>query len=155
VPLSLHTYFELGLHLIDGAIMWTVIIIYTFEHDLFIYGTYIPLTLGPRRSSRGISDILPKWLTYEEYCMTGGKPIALWLQPISGGDAINLLVAFYDIHGRKKEVLFFCSVSDTTRTPHHMVHHLSSRNLPMLKVAFKSYVVVRSWKLKKKYFCTN
>jgi hypothetical protein len=26
-----------------------------------------------------------------------------------------LLVAFYDIHGRKREVLFFCSVPDTTR----------------------------------------
>jgi hypothetical protein len=29
--------------------------------------------------------------------------------------AVNPLVAFYDIHGRKGEVLFFCSVPDTTR----------------------------------------
>jgi hypothetical protein len=47
--------------------------------------------------------------------VTGGKPIAVRLQSISGGDAVNLLVAFYDIHVRKREVLIFCSVPDTTR----------------------------------------
>jgi hypothetical protein len=36
--------------------------------------------------------------------VTGGKPIA-----------INPLVAFYDIHGGKREVLFFYFVPDTTR----------------------------------------
>jgi hypothetical protein len=44
-----------------------------------------------------------------------GKPIAVGLQYISGGGAVNPLVAFYDIHGRKGEVLFFYSVSDTIR----------------------------------------
>jgi hypothetical protein len=39
--------------------------------------------------------------------VTGGKPIAVLLQSISGVSAINSLVAFYDIHGEKKEVLFF------------------------------------------------
>jgi hypothetical protein len=56
--------------------------------------------------------------------VTGGKPIAVLLQSISGVSAINPLVAFYDIHGRKGEVLFFCSVSDTTRdsrTPHDTI----------------------------------
>jgi hypothetical protein len=47
--------------------------------------------------------------------VTGGKPIAVLLQSISGVSAINPLVAFYDIHGRKKEVLFFYFVPDTTR----------------------------------------
>jgi hypothetical protein len=47
--------------------------------------------------------------------VTGGKPIAVWLQSISGGDAVNPLVAFYDIHGRNREVQFFCFVLDTTR----------------------------------------
>jgi hypothetical protein len=47
--------------------------------------------------------------------MTGGKPIAVLLRSISGVSAINTLVAFYDIHGRKGKVLFFCSVPDTTR----------------------------------------
>jgi hypothetical protein len=38
-----------------------------------------------------------------------GKPIAVLLQSISGVTAINPLVAFYDIHGGKREVLLlFC-----------------------------------------------
>jgi hypothetical protein len=36
-------------------------------------------------------------------------------QSVSGVSAINPLVAFYDIHGRKRGVLFFYSVPDTTR----------------------------------------
>jgi hypothetical protein len=47
--------------------------------------------------------------------VTGGKPIAILLQSISGVSAINPLVAFYDIHGGKREVLFFYFVPDTTR----------------------------------------
>jgi hypothetical protein len=46
---------------------------------------------------------------------TGGKPIAVVLQSISGVSAINSLVAFYDIHGGKRGVLFFYFVPDTTR----------------------------------------
>jgi hypothetical protein len=46
--------------------------------------------------------------------VTGGKPIAVLLQSISGESAINPLVALYDIHGGKREVLFFYYV----RTPH-------------------------------------
>jgi hypothetical protein len=42
-----------------------------------------------------------------------GKPIAVFLQSISGVSAVNSLVAFYDIHGRKREVLFFYFVPDT------------------------------------------
>jgi hypothetical protein len=34
--------------------------------------------------------------------VTGGKPIAIWLQSISDGNAVNPLVAFYDIHERKR-----------------------------------------------------
>jgi hypothetical protein len=47
--------------------------------------------------------------------VTGGKLIAVLLQSISGLSAINPLVAFYDIHGGKREVLFFYFVPDTTR----------------------------------------
>jgi hypothetical protein len=47
--------------------------------------------------------------------VTGGKPIAVSLQSISGVSANNPLVAFYDIHGRKREVLFFSFVKDTTQ----------------------------------------
>jgi hypothetical protein len=45
----------------------------------------------------------------------GGKPIAVLLQSISGVSAINPLVAFYNIHGGKREMLFFYFVPDTTR----------------------------------------
>jgi hypothetical protein len=47
--------------------------------------------------------------------VTGGKPVAVLLQSISDVSAINPLVAFYDIHGGKRDVLFFYSVPDTTR----------------------------------------
>jgi hypothetical protein len=45
----------------------------------------------------------------------GGKPIAILLQSISGVSAINPIVAFVDIHGRKREELHFYVVSDTTQ----------------------------------------
>jgi hypothetical protein len=81
--------------------------------------SYIPLTLYPLRGSRGIADIHPRHprftkISYEEH-RRRGKPIAVVLQSISGVSAINPLVAFYDIHGRKSEVLFFYFVPDTTR----------------------------------------
>jgi hypothetical protein len=41
--------------------------------------------------------------------VTGGKLIAVLLQSISDVSAINPLVAFYDIHGRKRgAILLFC-----------------------------------------------
>jgi hypothetical protein len=42
--------------------------------------------------------------------VTGGKPIATQSQSTSGISAINLLVAFYDIHGRKGEVLLYGTI---------------------------------------------
>jgi hypothetical protein len=47
--------------------------------------------------------------------VSGGMFIAVWSQFISGVSAINPLLAFYDIHERKREVLFFFFVPDTTR----------------------------------------
>jgi hypothetical protein len=47
--------------------------------------------------------------------VTGDKPIARLIAVFSGGDAVNPLVAFYNTHGRKRDVLFFCSVPDTTQ----------------------------------------
>jgi hypothetical protein len=55
---------------------------------------------------------LTRYLTADE---TGGKPIAVWLQFITDVSAFNPLVAFYDIHARKGEVVFFCCVPNTTR----------------------------------------
>jgi hypothetical protein len=39
--------------------------------------------------------------------LTGGKPIAVLLQSISGVSAINPLVAFYDIHGGRERCYSF------------------------------------------------
>jgi hypothetical protein len=50
--------------------------------------------------------------------VTGGKPIAVLFQSISGVSTINPLVAFYEIHGVKRQVLFFYFVPDTTRDIH-------------------------------------
>jgi hypothetical protein len=47
--------------------------------------------------------------------VTGGKPIAIQSQSISGVSAINPLVTFYGIHRRKREVIFFRYAPDTTR----------------------------------------
>jgi hypothetical protein len=48
--------------------------------------------------------------------VTGGKSIAVWSQSISGVSAVNLLVAFYDINGRKRgAILLFC--------PGHQTRH--------------------------------
>jgi hypothetical protein len=52
---------------------------------------------------------------------TGGKPIAFLMQSISGVSAVNPLDAFYDIHGRKREVLFFYFVPDTTRDKYKII----------------------------------
>jgi hypothetical protein len=78
--------------------------------------TYIPLTLYPK----GVAEVsqiflrdthvLPKLLSYTAD-VTGGKSPSPAIPSVS---AINPLVAFYDIHGGKREVLFFYFV----RTPH-------------------------------------
>jgi hypothetical protein len=47
--------------------------------------------------------------------VTGGKPITVWSQSISGVRAVNPLVALYNIHGINGEMLFFYFVPDTTR----------------------------------------
>jgi hypothetical protein len=66
--------------------------------------------------------------------VTGGKPIAVLLKSISGISAINPLVAFYDIHGGKREVLFFYFVPDTTRdkyTDNNALHIIAFSNMSM------------------------
>jgi hypothetical protein len=74
--------------------------------------TYIPLTLYPlgvEVSQIFLRDthVLPKLVPRNTADVTGGKPIAVLLQSISGVSAINPLVAFYDIQEGKREVLFF------------------------------------------------
>jgi hypothetical protein len=57
--------------------------------------------------------------------VTSGKPIAVLLRSVLGVSAINPLVAFYDSHGGKREVLFFYFVPNTTRDHTTRVKHNS------------------------------
>jgi hypothetical protein len=74
--------------------------------------------------SKGVAEVSQIFLDtptfYQNYLatkniadVTGGKPIVDWSQSISGVSAINPLVAFYDIHGRQREVLLFYFVYTT------------------------------------------
>jgi hypothetical protein len=56
--------------------------------------------------------------------VTGSKAITVFLQSISGASAINPLIGFYEIHGRKREVLFIYFVPDTTRDQHQLTNML-------------------------------
>jgi hypothetical protein len=82
--------------------------------------TFIPLNAFSRRHFRYSSEAT---IFYQHVKamrntadVTDSKPIAVWSQYISGVSAVNPFVAFYDVHKWKGEVLFFCSVLDTTRT---------------------------------------
>jgi hypothetical protein len=74
--------------------------------SVLIYFTYIPYTLYHHET-----------LTfYQNYlAMSNTADVISPSHSISGVNAINSLVAFYDIHGRTRKVLFFYFVPDTTR----------------------------------------
>jgi hypothetical protein len=59
--------------------------------------------------------------------VTGGKPIAVLLQSILDVSATNPLVAFYDIHGGKRDVLFFYFVPDTTRDTYSFISYMKTQ----------------------------
>jgi hypothetical protein len=40
----------------------------------------------------------------------GDKPVAVRLQYITGGNSVNSLVAFYDIHGKKRKSAFLLNI---------------------------------------------
>jgi hypothetical protein len=87
--------------------------------DRYIHSRFIPEWVAEVSQIflRG-THVLSKLVRYEEHCnVTGGKFIAVFLQSISGAGAINPLVAFYDIHRGKRELLFFYFVPDTTKAP--------------------------------------
>jgi hypothetical protein len=85
----------------------------------------MPLTLYPRRGQqRHLRHSSETPTLHQNYLamrntadVTSGKPAAVLLQSISGVCAINPLVAFYDIYGKKREVLFlFCPGHHTNKT---------------------------------------
>jgi hypothetical protein len=57
--------------------------------------------------------------------VTGGKPIAVWSQSISGVNVIIPLVDLYDIHVKKWAVQFFYFVPDTTRGEMSVINDIS------------------------------
>jgi hypothetical protein len=73
--------------------------------------------------------------------VTGGKPIAVLLQ--SGVSAINPLVAFYDSHGGKREVLFYF-VPDTTRDLEYLLFDLAMRSTADVTGAKLTAVLLQS-----------
>jgi hypothetical protein len=72
--------------------------------------------LSPKRQERHLRYSSETTTSYPNYLamsntadVTGGKPIAVWSHSISGVNAINPLIAFYDILGRKRGAfLLFC-----------------------------------------------
>jgi hypothetical protein len=81
--------------------------------------------------------------------VTGSKPIAVFLHSISGVSAINPLVAFYDIHGGKEEVLFYCYVltDETFHVSVYKKHYLSfsSVYIYLLSRIHKALLVLTSY----------
>jgi hypothetical protein len=67
--------------------------------------------------------------------VTGGKTIAVLLQTITGVSVINPLDAFYDIHGGKREVLYFYFVPDITRDNNNELNKLFLKILTDVKLA--------------------
>jgi hypothetical protein len=80
--------------------------------------------------------------------VTGGKPLAIWLQSISGGDSVNpLVVYFYDNHGRKREVFFlFCPGHHTRFTELFIVVYEYNKS----KIFLYVNLILLNTKLKKK-----
>jgi hypothetical protein len=85
--------------------------------------------------------------------VTGGKPIAVLLQSISGVSAINPLVAFYDIHGEKREVLFFYFVPDITRDLHIWNYHIFGNIVINCTLSMKVHTVMYCSDIE--LFCMN
>jgi hypothetical protein len=90
---------------------------------------------------------------------TGGKPIAVLSQSISGVSAINPLVAFYDIHGGRIVVLFFYFVPDTTRDrlyiKNNIIKELDGPTVSALRRTYaktKQHILVIGWVTNIYYF---
>jgi hypothetical protein len=83
--------------------------------------------------------------------VTSDQPIAVLLQSISGVSAINPLVAFYDIYGGKREVLFFYFVQDTTRDFENIALNIAKYNAFLSLVRPVSYTKVWLLKLSQKF----
>jgi hypothetical protein len=65
--------------------------------------------------------------------VTGGKPTVRLIAVFLRWEYCYPLVAFYDIHGKKGEVLFFSSVPDTTHQVQHETVRLMEKDKKYVK----------------------
>jgi hypothetical protein len=72
--------------------------------------------------------------------VTGGKPIAVLLQSISGVSAIIPLVTFYDIHRGKREELLFYFVPDITPFLYYCFFYLLLLHVPYSLFCSPSFI---------------
>jgi hypothetical protein len=92
------------------------------EATLFYIMLHTTPALSPKEQQRHLRYSSGMLTFYQNYLLTrntlnvtGGKPNGVWSQSISGVNGINPLVAFYGIHGRQRQVLFFYFVPAITR----------------------------------------
>jgi hypothetical protein len=78
--------------------------------------------------------------------VTGGKPIAILLQTISGVSAVNPLVGFYDVYEGKREMLFFYFV-------HHLTHRLQMQPGPAAAFAVVSPKILLQDQIGNLFYC--
>jgi hypothetical protein len=111
-------------------------LIWDSSYSIFFYDTYTH-TYQSRFIPKGVAaasqivlrdaHVLPKWLSYEKYCRRdrwwAHCRIDCSLSQVGIlYDTVDPSVVFYDTHGRKREVVFFCSVPDTTRDVQSTAH---------------------------------
>jgi hypothetical protein len=73
--------------------------------------------------------------------VSGGKPIAVLLQSISGVSSINPLVAFYDIHGGTRERCYSFILSGTPNETNLLTIFINSFNLLCKLIYFIKFYV--------------
>jgi hypothetical protein len=61
------------------------------------------------------SCFIPEGVAVSYIFLRDAHVLPYYLAMRCSGETINLIIAFYDIHGRKREVPFFYFVPDTTR----------------------------------------
>jgi hypothetical protein len=94
---------------------------YLFENGIYYVFTFYPRSY--QRYAKYLREPHFTEMSYEKYCR----------HDISGATTVNPLVAFYDIQGRKREILFFNSVPDTTgETKHYTCISLRGQIFPKI-----------------------
>jgi hypothetical protein len=129
------------IYLMGHNILFSYLCIYLLIIFIVFY-TYIHTA---SQIFRRDAHVLPKLDMRNTADVTGDKSIAVWSQSISGENADNPLVAFYDIHGRKREVLYFYFVPETTRDCFLYFNHFLLRLLFLVLVCYFFLSLTVAW----------